>query len=81
MNITTVSQLAEDIALLTFTPSLPSGEVRVTRYEAPKRVLVGTGENPSPAALYKLARTVAAKQAAHLDTEQEIGRASCRERV
>ena len=72
MNITTVSQLAEDIALLTFTPSLPSGEVRVTRYEAPKRVLVGTGENPSPAALYKLARTVAAKQAAHLDTEQGL---------
>lgn len=72
MIINIVTQLAEDKALIGFTPTLPSGEVRVTRYDVPKRVLVGTGENPSPAALYKLARTVAAKQSAHLSTEQGI---------
>lgn len=72
MTIHITPSLPESAAKITFTNTLPSGEVRILSYESPKRVLLGTGENPSPAALYKLARTVAAKQAAHLASEQGI---------
>lgn len=68
MNIKIAPQLADSSARITFTSSLPSGEVRVLSYESPKRMMVGTGPAASPAALYKLARMVAAKQSAHLET-------------
>ncbi len=68
MNIKIASKLEEGSALITFTNTLPNGEVRILSYESPKRLMVGTGANPSPAALYKVARTVSAKQSAHLET-------------
>lgn len=67
MNIKIDSKLEENSALITFTTAFPSGEVRILNYDSPKRLLVGTGANPSPAALYKLAKSVSAKQSAHLE--------------
>ncbi|MEN9839083.1 MAG: hypothetical protein RL177_562, partial [Bacteroidota bacterium] len=67
MTLHIAPSVPESIARLTFTTSLPSGEVRVLSYESPKRLMVGTGPAPSPAALYKLAKTVSAKQSAHLE--------------
>jgi len=59
--------LPESTARLTFTTALPSGEVRVLSYESPKRLMVGTGPTPTPAAFYKLAKTVSTKQSSHLE--------------
>lgn len=67
MNIKITPKLEENSALITFTTAFQNGEVRVMSYESPKRLMVGTGANPSPAGLYKLARTVSAKQSAHLE--------------
>jgi leucyl aminopeptidase len=67
MTIHITPSLAESSAKITFTSSLPSGEVRILSYESPKRLMVGTGATPSPAGLYKLAKTVSAKQSAHLE--------------
>lgn len=67
MNIKITSKLEENSALITFTTAFQNGEVRVLSYDSPKRLMVGTGANPSPAGLYKLARTVSAKQSAHLE--------------
>jgi len=72
MTIHITPTLTESSAKITFTTALPNGEVRVERYDAPKRLAVGTGEHPTPAALYKLSRTVAAKQVAHLAAEQGV---------
>ncbi len=69
MTIHIAPSLSESSAKITFTTAFPSGEVRVLSYDSPKRLMVGTGATPSPAALYKLAKTVSAKQSAHLEAK------------